>query len=81
MEPDVHSDLTSDASTTLEKAQNVILSRPSVDLTTSQLMERQKDRSRARPGETLSEEHERGHGGLSVSVRVRDRASEICAGT
>ena len=43
-------------------------------------MARQKVQIRARPGEPLFEEQERGHGGLSASVLVSNRTSEISAG-
>ena len=42
------------ASTTLDQVQNVLLHKRSFDLMTSPLMARQKDRSGARLGETLS---------------------------
>ena len=78
--PEAHILFASHAATALEQVQSVCLPRPSVDQTTSQLMARQKGRSGARPGEALCEEQERGHGGLSASVEVRNRASEISAG-
>ncbi|QNI59034.1 hypothetical protein SynBIOSU31_02168 [Synechococcus sp. BIOS-U3-1] len=42
MEPEDHSVLTSDASTTLEHGRHVTLHRPSVALTTTQLVAREK---------------------------------------